>query len=203
MIKLKDINLSLGGKTIFQDFNLEIKKGEKILLDSPSGRGKSTLLKMIMGFIRPESGAIYFQGERMERSTIDKLRKAITWVNQDVNLRKLKVEELILEIESYSANKRHDFSRKRLLKLLDDFSLSEDLLSKDVENLSGGERQRLGFIIALLLDRDILLLDEVTSSLDIEMKKKVEEYIKKSDKTVLLISHDTHWDIKNFKVVRW
>ena len=96
-----------------------------------------------------------------------------------------------------------DFSRKRLLKHLDDFSLSEDLLSKDVENLSGGERQRLGFIIALLLDRDILLLDEVTSSLDIEMKKKVEEYIKKSDKTVLLISHDTHWDIKNFKVVRW
>lgn len=202
MIKFQDIHLSFGEKEVLKEFSLHIRKGEKILLDAPSGRGKSSLIKMIMGFIRPQKGSIFYKEEELSKHTIDKIRREVTWVNQDINLRKINIRELLKEIREFSSNSSIDLSSD-LNSLLLDFGLSPDYLDKNVENLSGGERQRLGFVIAILLDREVLLLDEVTSSLDINLKKRVEEWITTTDKTVVLISHDTHWNKENFRVVRW
>ena len=202
MIKFEDVYLSFGDTEILKNFSLHIKKGEKILLDAPSGRGKSSLIKLLMGFIRPQKGRIFFDGRELNKDTIDEIRGRIAWVNQDINLRKLTVEELLEDIKGFSSNKEVDLYGD-LYKLLDNFGLSRGYMKKKVDKLSGGEKQRLGFIIAILLDRDVLLLDEVTSSLDIAMKKKVEEWINNTDKTVVLISHDTHWNKDNFRVVRW
>ncbi len=202
MIDFKNITLSFNEKVIIDNFNLYIKRGDKILLDVPSGKGKSSLLKMILGFITPDSGYISVDGIPQNKKTIDEIRKKISWVNQDITFRKVQVIELLKEINLYDSNSNKDIF-KDLNRVLSDFGLNEDILEKNVEKLSGGERQRLGFVITILLDRDILLLDEVTSSLDITLKKKVEEWIKTSNKTIILSSHDTHWDKSIFKVVRW
>lgn len=202
MLRFENIFLSFKENNILEDFSLHIKKGEKVLLDAPSGRGKSSLIKIFMGFIRPQKGELYFEGERIDKHNINKVRQEVTWVNQDINLRKLKISELFAEIKDFSSNKNINIYGN-LNSLLENFGLSREYLDKTVDKLSGGERQRLGLIIAILLDRKVLFLDEVTSSLDIEMKKKVEEWIVSTDKTVVLISHDTHWNKENFRVVRW
>jgi len=202
MIKFQDIHLSFGEVEVLKEFSLHIKKGEKILLDAPSGRGKSSLIKMIMGFIRPQKGRILYKEEELSKHTIDRIRREVTWVNQDINLRKINIRELFEEIREFSSNSSVDLSSD-LNDLLIAFGLSPDYLDKNVENLSGGERQRLGLVIAILLNREVLLLDEVTSSLDINLKRRVEEWITATDKTVILVSHDTHWNKENFRVVRW
>lgn len=202
MLRFENIFLSFEDNNILEDFSLHIKEGEKILLDAPSGRGKSSLIKLFMGFIHAQKGSLYFKDEKIDKHNINKIRQEITWVNQDINLRKLKISELLAEIKDFSSNKNINIYGN-LNSLLEEFGLSREYLDKNVDKLSGGERQRLGFIIAILLDRKVLFLDEVTSSLDIEMKKKVEEWIVSTEKTVVLISHDTHWNKENFRVVRW
>lgn len=202
MVRFENVFLSFKENNILEDFSLHIKKGEKVLLDAPSGRGKSSLIKIFMGFIRPQKGELYFDGKRVDKHNINTVRQEVTWVNQDINLRKLKISELLAEIKDFSSNKNINIYGN-LNSLLNNFGLSREYLDKTVDKLSGGERQRLGLIIAILLDRKVLFLDEVTSSLDIEMKKKVEEWIVSTDKTVVLISHDTHWNKENFRVVRW
>ncbi|GLI56213.1 ABC transporter ATP-binding protein [Propionigenium maris DSM 9537] len=202
MIRFEDVCLSFGGKTILDNFSLEIEAGEKILLNAPSGRGKSTLIKLLLGFIRPQRGSIYYKGKKLTGESIHSIRRDIAWVNQDITLRKLKVDELLKEVGDFSANRNINFFG-RLDELLEEFALSREILHKNIDKLSGGERQRLGLIIAILMDREVLLLDEVTSSLDAAMKRKVEEWIASTHKTVILISHDSHWNTDNFRVVRW
>lgn len=202
MIKFEDISLSFGGKTILNNFSLDINEGEKILLSAPSGRGKSSLIKLLLGFIRPQKGSIYYRGEKLTGDTIDTIRRDIAWVNQDITLRKLRIDELLEEVGNFSANKDINFYG-RLDELLQEFALSREIMKKNIDKLSGGERQRLGLIIAILMNREVFLLDEVTSSLDSAMKKRVEEWIASTEKTVILISHDSHWNTDNFRVVRW
>ncbi len=202
MIRFEDVCLSFGGRTILDNFSLEIEAGEKILLNAPSGRGKSSLIKLLLGFIRPQRGNIYYRDKKITGESIHSIRRNIAWVNQDITLRKLKVDELLKEVGDFSANRGINFFG-RLDELLEEFALSREILHKNIDKLSGGERQRLGLIIAILMDREVLLLDEVTSSLDSAMKRKVEEWIASTHKTVILISHDSHWNKDNFRVVRW
>ena len=202
MIKFEDISLSFGGKVVLNNFSLDIHRGEKILLSAPSGRGKSSLIKLLLGFIRPQKGSIYYKGKKLTGDTIDSIRRDIAWVNQDITLRRLRVDELLEEVGNFSSNRDINFYG-RLDELLEEFNLSREIMKKNIDKLSGGERQRLGLIIAILVDREVFLLDEVTSSLDSAMKKRVEEWIASTEKTVILISHDNHWNTDNFRVVRW
>ncbi|GIM28653.1 hypothetical protein CPJCM30710_13190 [Clostridium polyendosporum] len=204
MIEFKDISLLFDDKIIFKDFNLKIKRGEKVLLNAPSGSGKSTLFKLLLGFERPQEGQIELDGKNISSKTIKELRNKIAYVSQDVDIPNQKVDLVIEEIFDFHYNKNKELDRKKLSELLKFMNLSDEILSKQVNELSGGERARIGFIIAILLDRPILLLDEVTSALDSELKEKVVELTSKLDKTVLVISHDILWsEQKQFRIVRW
>ena len=76
-----------------------------------------------------------------------------------------------------------------------ELGLEDDILDKNFQELSGGEKQRIGILIALLLNRDIYLLDEVTSALDVNLKKTVADYfLAREDWTLLVISHDLEWE---------
>jgi putative ABC transport system ATP-binding protein len=172
---------------------MNIKKGEKILLNAPSGKGKSTLFKLLLGFVKPHKGEIILDGKNLEKNNITYFRKNIAYVSQDVDLRNDKVWDLILEIFSYKNNRHIEITKDKVLDIFKYFNFSEDIMEKKVSELSGGERQRLGLIICILMDRHVWLLDEVTSGLDKEMKEKVVDYVLKKDKTVLIISHDKIW----------
>ncbi|MDP0492979.1 MAG: ATP-binding cassette domain-containing protein [Fusobacterium sp. JB021] len=197
MIKIKELNCKLGGKEIFKDFNLEIKPGEKILLNAASGKGKTTLFNILLGFQKAK-GEIYIDDCRLNKHTILDIRKKISYVSQDIDFQNKNVKQLIMQILNYNLNKNKIFYED-IEKYLKEFNIL-DSLHKNVRELSGGERQRLGFAICMGLNREIWLLDEVTASLDMKMKKKVKEYILNTKATVLIISHDEIWD---FKEVKW
>ncbi|GAA0179489.1 ATP-binding cassette domain-containing protein [Clostridium sediminicola] len=193
MIKFKDINLSFDDKTIFKDFNMNIKEGEKVLLNAPSGKGKSTLFKLLLGFEKCDKGEILFNGKRLGKNNLVYFRKNIGYVSQDVDLRDKNVWDFILEIFSYKNNKHIKITKEKVLDIVKYLNLPANIIEKEVNQLSGGERQRLGLIICILLDRQVWLLDEITSGLDKDMKERVVDYVLKQDKTVLIISHDKIW----------
>jgi putative ABC transport system ATP-binding protein len=203
LIEFKNIHLSFDEKTIFKDFNMNIKEGEKVLLSAPSGKGKSSLFKLLLGFIRPNEGEIFLKEKKLQRSNLPYFRKYIGYVSQDVDFRNHGVWDLLVEIFSYKQNRGLEMNRGKVLAIMEYFNLSKSLLEKEVNQLSGGERQRLGLIICILLDRPLWLLDEVTSGLDKEMKEKVVDYVLKQDKTVLIISHDKIWHKEHIRIEEW
>lgn len=201
IIELSKINLHFGEKEILNNFSMCVDEGEKVLISGKSGKGKSTLLRLLLGFENFDNGDIYIKGRSITSDTFFETRKLFAYVNQDVTLRSGKVSEVLKEISEFSGNKYDGYLNKELSNF---FEFDMELLNKDTEELSGGERQRLGIMLAIMLNRPIFLLDEVTSALDDNLKQKVVEFFANSDKTVISISHDNVWmDSGKFRKVEW
>lgn len=200
MIKLAKINLVFNGKVIFKDFDFNVKKNEKVYLSAPSGQGKTCLINMIMGFLKPTDGKIEIAGKVLSKSSVHAIRKSICYIGQETSFSNGLVKDILSEISLYKNNRNCDFSGERIKKLFTLFGLEMSILQKDVYSLSGGERQRLAFIICSLLDRQLWLLDEITSGLDKKRKKDIMDFIVNSDKTVIVISHDMEW--KQYEKIR-
>ncbi|MGL4403314.1 MAG: ABC transporter ATP-binding protein [Fusobacteriaceae bacterium] len=201
IIEFRNISIAFENREILKDFNLNVKKGEKILLSAPSGKGKTTLLRMLLGFNRPHRGEIYLEGEKLDETSVDKWRKKIGYLSQKMSFRNLKVEELIDEILGYKSNKNISADKNKIENLMEYLKLSQNIMSQEINDLSGGEKQRIGFLIAVLLDRDIWVFDEITSSLDRELKELLTEYIAQSEKTVIMVSHDKTEALEKFRRV--
>jgi len=205
MIKYEKIRLEFAGKTIFDDFSCEIAQGEKVVLLGKSGLGKSSLFGLVLGFIQPQGGRVFFNSAPVEEHTIWHVRKRVAFVDQDVSISDYKVSDWFSFVSGIKANHSLDFGEQRINELMDFFELSRDLLLKDISALSGGERQRVAIIVSVLLGRDVFLLDEATSALDKNLKKKTSDFfLKRSDWTIVAISHDSVWldnpDVKVFDV---
>jgi putative ABC transport system ATP-binding protein len=204
MIKLEEVNLTLKQQPIFKNLNLHLKKNKKVLLRMPSGAGKSTLLKVIMGYIPMDSGRILIDGEVLGQDNVDALRQKFAYIGQNIFFTEESVEKYIELIFSFEKNRNIKLSRATLYELLEKFDLNESILKKSPALLSGGEKQRIALILVLLLDREILLLDEVTSGLDHDLKIRVIEVLKDLNKTIIISSHDNQWlDYDEFEVVGW
>ncbi len=201
MIKFKNISLQFNDKVILEDFNLTVKKGEKVLISGKSGKGKSTLLKLLLGFNSPNSGEIFFEDIKLTEKTIDNIRKNLGYMPQATPFLNDNVEKIITTIFNYKLNSKIKLDYENIFELFNLFSLEKNILNKNINELSGGEKQRLAFIITILLDREVWVLDEITSSLDQDMKEKVTQYILNSDKTVILVSHDNTESLQNFRRV--
>ncbi|MHC4908034.1 MAG: ABC transporter ATP-binding protein, partial [Planctomycetota bacterium] len=143
----------------------------KLCIDGPSGSGKSSLLRAMLGFVRPQSGSITIDNQPVNNKTVWSLRHRIGYVTQEPDLGSQSVLERIRQPFGYKANAHLEFNMDTLEAYLDQFKLPRILLSKQTTDLSGGEKQRIAIIISLLLDRDLLLLDEPTSALDKESKQ--------------------------------
>ncbi|WKY44819.1 ABC transporter ATP-binding protein [Eubacteriaceae bacterium ES2] len=202
-IEYRNINLTYNGRTLFKDFNLTVEAGEKVLLAAQSGSGKTTLIKMLMGFVRPDSGEIIVDGLLLSPQTVNELRKKVTYVSQDADLPKGIVSEVFKEVFSFHVNRQLGYQQDQLKKWLQQFSLTADTIDKQVDDLSGGERQRLAMIMGLLLNRDIFILDEVTTGLDAGLKEKTLGQLLAIDKTMLIISHDEVFKGHTIREVKW
>lgn len=202
MIKIKNAFLEFDDKVIFENLTLNIEKGEKIIVKAPSGRGKSTFLKVIMGFQKLRSGEVFVKGLELNEKNINEIREQIAYLPQSINFRNATVEEVIENIFSFKKNKNIEFSKEKLETLLEKFYLNKEILKKQGDLLSGGERQRVALVISFLMNKKILLLDESIASLDGELKMKVVNYLSSLDSTVILVTHDTGIDFQGFKVIQ-
>ncbi len=190
LIKYENIGISFNNKKVLSGFNLSVKKKQKVLLRGKSGVGKTTLLKILLGFTKPAEGTLYFRNQVIDSRTCWEARKEIAYVLQDTDLGEGKVKNLLDEIFSYRTNKEK-LDHEKLRVFMQELELKGNILDKNFQELSGGEKQRIGILIALLLNRDIYLLDEVTSSLDVNLKKKVSDFfLSREDWTLFVISHD-------------
>lgn len=191
-IELRNIRLSLGDQPLFDSLNCNFAAASKTLLYGPSGSGKSTLLRLLLGFVQPDSGRILFDGEPLNKNTVWALRKRMAYVPQDVNLGQGRVADFFEDIFSYQANKAHSLSTEEINTSFRKFHLPDNTLSKSIGQLSGGERQRVAVIAALLLNREVYLLDEATAALDEALQEKVmQHFAGLEDKTVIAVAHQT------------
>jgi UDP-glucose/iron transport system ATP-binding protein len=193
-LELRNVTVYFDGQAVLQDFSMSLKAGEKALLTGPSGCGKSTVLRCLLGFVAPETGSVYVEGESLNAHTVWTLRKHLAYVGQELDLGAGTVNEALERPFHFHTNAALRENLKLVPQLCGQFGLAQSLLNKEPGDLSGGEKQRIALISALLLDRTIFLLDEVTSALDRTSKRCVLDYFQsRDDITALFVAHDSEW----------
>lgn len=194
LLEFDSVSLSFGGRPIFRDFSAVIHEGEKVVLRAPSGSGKSSLLRLLLGFVRPDTGEVRYRGQALTPSLAWELRKNTSYVNQSIDLGDGAVRH---GMESLCHLRHHSFRPEKdaMLEVLSAFDLGKHVLDQATKELSGGERQRVALAIALLLDRPVCLLDEPTAALDGALKKRVAaKFLTPAEnRTVIAASHDESW----------
>ncbi len=195
MLIIDNISLIFDGKTIFHNFSLGISKGEKIALHGPSGRGKSSLLNLIMGFVKPAGGSISINKTEVSGRQIGGLRSIIAWLPQNVDIIGTgSVRSTVFRRFAYSNNKNSRPDEHAVINLMESFNLDKCLLEQDFQDLSGGEKQRIGLIICMLANPQLMLLDEPTSALDKKsIDTAVELILQNNGCTILSVSHEDKW----------
>ncbi|MBP3889003.1 MAG: ABC transporter ATP-binding protein [Cellulosilyticum sp.] len=183
-----------GKQKILEDFNLSVEKGTSVAITGESGRGKSTLAKLLLGFYPIEKGNIYIDGQSVSELGLEKIRDLIAYVPQEPYLYDVSILENIgygkkgatfdeIVVAAKAAN-AHEF----ILKQPNGY---DTVVGERGSKLSGGEKQRIAIARAILKNAPILLLDEATSALDNESEYLVQEAIGKlmKDRTTLMIAH--------------
>lgn len=174
ILELTNINKKFGDKVIFNNFNLKLKKGDKIAVIGHNGVGKTTLCKIIMKEILPDSGNVHI-GATIEPG----------YFAQDTN-NKIKGELKLYEYLQDSKNKDLDEIRKCLGRML----FSGDEQEKSVEDLSGGEKHRVMLSKLMLIKPNLLILDEPNNHLDLEAIIALGEALYNYTGNVICVSHD-------------
>jgi ATP-binding cassette subfamily F protein 3 len=224
MLSITNLTFRIGGRTLFQDANLSLSKGQKIGLIGPNGMGKSTLFKLIAGELAVDGGDITL----MNKMTIGMVRQDLpedetTLIDIVLSFDKERAS-LLKEAETTDDMERigHIYSRLEEIGAYEAPSRAEKILAGlgfDVEGqnspisaFSGGWRMRVALAAALFLEPDLLMLDEPTNHLDFEAMVWLESYLMNYTKTLIIISHDrdilnktvTHIvDLENKKLVMY
>ena len=176
---------------IFDDFSLQIGKGEKIALIGSNGAGKSTMLKMMMGLIRPESGQVLLNDRPTADLPKEELGRTISMVYQNPEEMFIK-DSIRKDIEYAMMVRKVEDYQKRTDELLEMFRLT-DLQDRDGRLLSGGQMRRASLAIGIALQPEILLLDEPTANLDIATRREIMktlQMLKGITDTVVIATHD-------------
>lgn len=188
-LEFKDVSFKVGDVTIIDGISLDVEKGEFISIVGPSGSGKSTFIKLAADLISPTKGEIYFKGKNYLEYPPTELRKEIMMSFQSPYL----FGDTVIDNLKFPFEVREkELDKDRICQLLNEFQMSDDFLEKEVTNLSGGEKQRIALIRSLVFEPEVLLLDEVTSALDVENTEIVEKAIKRRNDEGMTIMWITH-----------
>jgi len=195
VIEFRDVAYALpNGQPLLQGLNLEVQRGETLILLGRSGSGKTTTLKLVNRLLTPSGGEVRVNGVRTAESDVIRLRRSIGYVIQDVGLfPHFTVERnigIVPRIEGWPAERIH----RRIEELLRMVGLEPQLAARYPHQLSGGQRQRVGVARALAADPAILLMDEPFGALDALTRDQLQrEFLslqQRLKKTVVFVTHD-------------
>lgn len=190
MIKFNDVSIHYNGSAILKNIAFDIFPGEKVLVGGKSGIGKSSVIKAILGFT-DYKGEIQVNGLSVNSNNIEKIRKLVTYMPQEINMPMSSVKEFFNFSMTWGTTKKG--TKKQAFDLLGKFKIEKGLLDKQISEISGGQKQRILLAACIAQDKPVLLLDEPDSSVDSDNKSIIRDYLLDLDKTIVIISHDLEW----------
>ena len=206
-LQVDNLSKRFGEQLLFENISFGIGKGQKVALIAKNGMGKSTLLRIIAGKDTSESGTVIFRNditvgildqdpaldpensvfEEVFHSDSPVLKLIKAYEEAVAHNHTEALEKLIPEMDIHSAWD-YDTTIKQILS-----ELKIDTYDKKIGQLSGGQKKRVGLAKVLISNPDFLILDEPTNHLDIEMTEWLEEYLGKSNATLLMVTHDRYF----------
>ncbi|MDY0010303.1 MAG: ATP-binding cassette domain-containing protein, partial [Candidatus Izemoplasmatales bacterium] len=216
LLRINNLNKTFGGNVLFDNVSLEINKQEKVALIGRNGVGKTTLVKMILNEITPDSGEIfifrqarigYLSQKIIESENNTLIDECLNVFSDLVRIEKelmtlsevLSIDSSDLALKRYS-DKEHEFLVKggydyltKIEMLLTRFGFSKNEYNRAIESFSGGEKTRIAFAKLLMINPDLLILDEPTNHMDIEIIEWLEDYLRAYNGAVLVITHDKYF----------
>lgn len=201
IIKFENIKKAYGENTVIENFNLNIEHGEFLTVIGSSGCGKTTILKMINGLIKPEEGTVLVRNKNIEEEDIISLRRNIGYsIQGSVLFPHMTIEKNIAYVPNLLNKKNKEKTKKAVKKWMDIVGLEEELLERYPDELSGGQQQRVGIARALSTSPDILLMDEPFGAVDEITRGQLQEEISRIHKqtgiTIIFVTHDISEAIK-------
>jgi putative ABC transport system ATP-binding protein len=191
LLIVDNVALSLNGKPLLLPLCFTAHPGELIFVRGPSGCGKSTLLKIIASLQDSSAGSVKFHGQDIRQLDPQTYRQQVSYCFQTPML----FADTVYDNLAFAYQLRHlKVDNEALIQWLNRVDLPASYLDKKIAELSGGEKQRIGLLRNLQFLPEILLLDEVTSALDLENKQRIQQLIQELVTTrqccVIWISHD-------------
>ena len=206
-LQVENLSKRFGEQLLFEGISFGIGKNQKTALIAKNGMGKSTLLQIIAGKDTPESGSVIFRNDISigfleqnpdlnDNNTIFEevfssdslILNIIKEYEKAIATNDLKQLELLIPQMDAQSAWDYDTTIKQILS-----ELKIDTYEKKIANLSGGQKKRVGLAKVLISNPDFLILDEPTNHLDIEMTEWLENYLEKSNTTLLMVTHDRYF----------
>lgn len=212
MLQLKSVQFHYPNSDDHYDFSLQVARAEITCISGQSGSGKSTLLDLIAGFLKPDSGSLWWDDQDFTRLTPDK--RPVTTVFQQNNLfeHRNAVDNVVIGINPKVPKQGRDVERAK--ESLASVGLAE-FFKTPIRLLSGGQQQRVAIARAMLRDARVILLDEPFSALDADNRSDMLQLIKnlaiEKDRAILMVTHDlrdceavadSHYVIENRRINR-
>jgi len=213
-LSVEDLSKSFGIEPLFEQLTFGISKGDKTALVAPNGTGKSTLLKVLAGREMPDNGKVMVQkgvqtGFLEQESDLDETMSIREYISRGHS----HIAGIIKQYEKAAGQQARNFNattqkafqqamtamdragawdyEQRMQQILGKLNIHQ--LDQSIKSLSGGERKRVALAFVLLEDPDLLLLDEPTNHLDLDMIEWLEAYLRKSNVTLLMVTHDRYF----------
>jgi ATP-binding cassette subfamily F protein uup len=186
VFEAKEITKAYGDKLILRPFSLRVMRGERVAFVGPNGVGKTTLLKMLMGEIAPDSGTVT-HGTNLMPAVFDQARARL---DPEMTLWESLTGDTDMRVSGQADQVLVRGQPRHVVGYLKDFLFDERQARAPVKSLSGGEKARLLLARIMARESNVLVLDEPTNDLDIETLDLLQELLDDYDGTVLLVSHD-------------
>ena len=195
MIRLEHVSKSFGTQKVLDDLSLSVNEGEFLTVIGRSGCGKTTMLRLINGLQKPDSGDVYVEGQNIKDADLIALRRRTGYVIQNKGLfPHMTVEKNISYVPVISGHKNKEENRRKAIRLLKLVGLDESMADRYPSELSGGQQQRVGIARALAAEAKLLLMDEPFGALDEITKRALQDEMlalqEKLHMTVVFITHD-------------
>ncbi len=186
VVEVTGLTKIFGDKVIVKDFDLRVQRGDRLAFVGPNGVGKTTLLNLLLGEVKPDSGKVYL-GTNLEIAVFDQSRAAL---DPAASLWENLTGDPLMKVSGASDQVLVRGAPRHVVGYLKDFLFDERQARAPVKSLSGGEKARLLLAKLMAKSANLLILDEPTNDLDVETLDLLQDILGEFDGTVLLVSHD-------------